>query len=64
MRFSIVTLTLALAASVTASPSLHKRIIGGETVGKNEIPFIAEFRNKRMKCTGFVVGPQTIMTGE
>jgi secreted trypsin-like serine protease len=64
MRFSAIALALTVAASATASPILEKRIIGGSPAGKNEIPFIVEFRNKFKKCTGFLINPQTVMTGE
>jgi len=63
MRFSLVAIALSVAATVTASP-LEKRILGGKPVGETEIPFIAEFRNKRSRCTGFVIHPQVVMTGE
>jgi len=63
MRFSIIAIALSLAASVTAAP-LEKRIVGGTAVGSNEIPFIAEFLSKNSPCTGFVIHPRVIMTGE
>ncbi|KAF9432931.1 hypothetical protein BGZ76_010127 [Entomortierella beljakovae] len=62
MRFSVAALALFLTATVTASPTLEKRIIGGGPVYKGELPFIAQLVNKRSPCTGFVIGPYTIMT--
>ncbi|KAF9363749.1 Kallikrein 1- peptidase b1 [Mortierella sp. NVP85] len=62
MRFSLVAIALSVAATVTASP-LEKRILGGKPVGETEIPFIAEMRNKRSPCSGFVIHPRVIMTG-
>ncbi|KAK3823187.1 MAG: trypsin-like cysteine/serine peptidase domain-containing protein [Benniella sp.] len=61
MRFSLVAIALSVAATVTSSP-LEKRILGGKPVGETEIPFIAEMRNKRSPCSGFVIHPQVIMT--
>ncbi|KAF9937865.1 hypothetical protein BGZ65_000867 [Modicella reniformis] len=62
MRLSFTVLVLSLAASATASSILHKRIIGGTNVREGELPFIAQIVNKRRPCTGFLIGPQTIMT--
>ncbi|KAF9284549.1 hypothetical protein BGZ68_004616 [Mortierella alpina] len=57
-----ILVSLAVAITSTASPVLEKRIIGGGPVLKGEMPFIAQLVNKRSPCTGFLIGPQTIMT--
>ncbi|KAF9952392.1 hypothetical protein BGZ72_006319 [Mortierella alpina] len=57
-----ILVSLAVAITTTASPVLEKRIIGGGPVSKGEMPFIAQLVNKRSPCTGFLVGPQTIIT--
>ncbi|KAG0206273.1 hypothetical protein BGX28_002270 [Mortierella sp. GBA30] len=61
---SIATLVLSLTGAVTtlASPILQKRIVGGDAVKPGELPFIAQFMHRYSPCTGFLVGPQTIVT--
>ncbi|KAG0370139.1 hypothetical protein BGZ54_007569 [Gamsiella multidivaricata] len=54
--------SLAFAATSSASPVLEKRIVGGEPGQEGELPFIAQFVSRFSPCTGFLIGPQTIMT--
>ncbi|KAL1918557.1 uncharacterized protein VTP21DRAFT_3217 [Calcarisporiella thermophila] len=62
MRISSVLAILSLALACSAAPSLDKRIIGGTDVQPDELPFIAEIRNRRSPCTAFVIAPRVIMT--
>lgn len=63
MRFTIIALAASLVATATAAP-LTKRIIGGGPVPQGDIPYIVEIQGKGGLCTGFLVGPQTVMTGK
>jgi hypothetical protein len=63
MRFTIIALAASLVATATAAP-LNKRIIGGAPVLKGDIPYIVEIQAKSGLCTGFLVDPQTVMTGK
>ncbi|KAF9931885.1 hypothetical protein BGZ75_004795 [Mortierella antarctica] len=53
--------SLALATTTFSSPIL-KRIVGGEPVQPGELPFAAKFTFRYGRCTGSLIGPQTILT--
>ncbi|KAF9945963.1 hypothetical protein BGZ72_000804 [Mortierella alpina] len=53
--------SLAVAATTFSSPIL-KRIVGGEPVKTGELPFAAMFKFRYDRCTGSLIGPQTILT--
>ncbi|KAF9276309.1 hypothetical protein BGZ68_010121 [Mortierella alpina] len=53
--------SLAVAATTFSSP-IEKRIVGGEPAKAGELPFAAKFTFRYGRCTGSLIGPQTILT--
>ncbi|KAF9953918.1 hypothetical protein BGZ72_005076 [Mortierella alpina] len=65
MRISstVVLIASLAAAATTFSSPISKRIVGGEPAKLGELPFVAMFKFRYGRCTGSLIGPQTIVTG-
>lgn len=65
MRASSIAALIASLAGVatTFSSPIEKRILGGEPVKAGGLPFVAMFTFRGSRCTGSLIGPQTILTG-
>ncbi|CAO3574674.1 unnamed protein product [Mortierella alpina] len=62
ISFTVALIASLAVATTTFSSPIVKRIVGGKPVKPSELPFAAKFTFRYGRCTGSLIGPQTILT--